>query len=141
MNFIENFACDIDDNGVVRSPLFATPVRLSAHGDHRLTLGIRPEHVRVYDAAHADAVPARVVNRAIVAGGQYLVTLQLGDAVLKAKVAPDTGRTLVEKAWVQLPLERITLFGADGHKPDIALQPINPSTTQLFNAAVHRTQS
>ena len=140
MNFVENFARTIDRDGVVNSPLFATPVRLSGRSRDSLTLGIRPEHVRVYAAAHSDAVPARVVNRAIVVGGQYLVTLQIGDAVLKAKVASHIGHVLGEEAWVQLPLERITLFGADGHKPDIALQPINPSITQPLNVAAQRTQ-
>lgn len=140
MNFVENFARTIDRDGVVNSPLFATPVRLSGRSSAPLTLGIRPEHVRVHAAAHPEAVPARVVNRAIVVGGQYLVTLQIGDAVLKAKVASHTGYALGEEAWVQLPLERITLFGADGHKPDIALQPINPSNTQPLNAAAQRTQ-
>jgi len=140
MNFVENFARTIDRDGVVHSPLFAAPVRLSGRSGAPLTLGIRPEHVRVHAAAHPEAVPARVVNRAIVVGGQYLVTLQIGDAVLKAKVASHTGYALGEEAWVQLPLERITLFGADGHKPDIALQPINPSNTQPLNAAAQRTQ-
>lgn len=140
MNFVENFARTIDRDGVVNSLLFATPVRLSGRSSAPLTLGIRPEHVRVHAAAHPEAVPARVVNRAIVVGGQYLVTLQIGDAVLKAKVASHTGYALGEEAWVQLPLERITLFGADGHKPDIALQPINPSNTQPLNAAAQRTQ-
>lgn len=128
MNFVENFARTIGSDGIVNSPLFAAPVRLSGHGSEQLTLGIRPEHVRVYPTVHAEAVPARVVSRAIVVGGQYLVTLQVGDATLKAKVAAETGRALGEAAWMHLPLERITLFGADGHKPDIALQAINPVT-------------
>jgi len=136
MNFVENFARTIDNDGVVNSPLFAMPVRLSTRSRDQLTLGIRPEHVRVYPAAHAGAVPARVVNRAIVVGGQYLVTLQIGDATLKAKVASETGRALGEEAWVQLPLERITLFGADGHKPDITLQAIHSATNQPPGAAV-----
>jgi len=140
MNFVENFARSISSDGTVNSPLFATPVRLSGRSGEQLTLGIRPEHVRVFAAAQAEAVPARVTNRAIVVGGQYLVTLRIGDLVLKAKVASDTGRALGEEAWVQLPLERITLFGADGHKPDIALQPINLSTSQPPTAAAQRIQ-
>lgn len=140
MNFVENFARSISSDGTVNSPLFATPVRLSGRSGEQLTLGIRPEHVRVFAAAQAEAVPARVTNRAIVVGGQYLVTLRIGDLVLKAKVASDTGRALGEEAWVQLPLERITLFGADGHKPDIALQPVNLSTSQPPTAAAQRIQ-
>jgi ABC-type sugar transport system ATPase subunit len=141
MNFVEKFARSIGGDGTVNSPLFAAPVRLSGRSGDQLTLGIRPEHVRVYPTVHPDAVPARVVSRAIVVGGQYLVTLQIGDATLKAKVASETGRALGEDAWVQLPLKRITLFGADGHKPDIALQAINSHTNQAPGSVVERTQS
>lgn len=135
MNFVENFAQSISNDGVIRSPLFAQAVQLTGGGE-QLTLGIRPEHVRVYTEAHPEAIPARITNRAIVVGGQYLTTLQVGDVTLKAKVSPETGRSLGEQAWVHLPLERITLFGIDGHKPGIALrwvanQPISQSTTIL----------
>ncbi|MFM7171511.1 MAG: ABC transporter ATP-binding protein [Caldilinea sp.] len=122
MNFIEEFAQPAPSAEIIRSPLFAQPVRLSTPSSSRLTLGIRPEHVRIFPAAQPDTVPARVTNRAIVVGGQYLVTLLVGPFSLKAKVAPEIGHTLAEEVWAQLPFDRITLFGTDGHKPDITLQ-------------------
>lgn len=121
MNFIENFV-NGSQQGAFTSPLFARPLRLDGRAAGPLTLGVRPEHVRVYPAPRSDAVPARVLSRAIVVGGQQLVALQVADFVLKAKVAADVGRTLTQEAWVHVPLERVTLFGADGHKPGVALQ-------------------
>ncbi|PJF45528.1 MAG: ABC transporter ATP-binding protein, partial [Candidatus Thermofonsia Clade 3 bacterium] len=120
-NFIENFV-NGSQQGAFTSPLFARPLRLDGRAAGPLTLGVRPEHVRVYPAPRSDAVPARVLSRAIVVGGQQLVALQVADFVLKAKVAADVGRTLTQEAWVHVPLERVTLFGADGHKPGVALQ-------------------
>ena len=122
MNFVENFGQGAA-GGVLHSPLFAQPVRLVGDaGGGQLTLGIRPEHVRVTTQRQPEAVTAQVVNRVIVTGGQYLVTLRAGDVTLKAKVPTEVGRALDAQAWMQLPLERITLFGANGHKPDIVLQ-------------------
>lgn len=121
MNFIEGFA-QANLTEIIRSPLFAQPVCLSAPSSSPLTLGIRPEHVRIFPTAQPDTVPARIASRAIVVGGQYLVTLRVGPFSLKAKVAPEIGHTLAEEVWAQLPLDRITLFGTDGHKPNIALQ-------------------
>ena len=128
MNFVENFMRSTGESGVIYSALFAQPLQLSSPPGDRLTLGIRPEHVRVSASVQPDAVAAQVASRAIVAGGQYLVTLSVGDVTLKAKVPAEIGRVLGEQAWMKLPLDRITLFGADGHKPDIALQAIHPST-------------
>lgn len=122
MNFVENFAQPASGDLVIHSALFAQPLQLSRAPGGALTLGIRPEHIRVSIGAQPDAVVAQVVSRAIVAGGQYLMALHIGDVTLKAKVPAEIGRALGGQAWMQLPLERITLFGADGHKPDIVLQ-------------------
>ena len=75
-----------------------------------------------HPGAHApqccDYLSASTVEIAI----PCLMTLSIGDVTLKAKVPAEIGRALGGQAWMQLPLERITLFGADGHKPDIVLQ-------------------
>ena len=130
MNFIENFVQE-NQEGVFTSPLFARPLRMLGTATGALTLGIRPEHVRVYPDAHPNAVPVRVLSRAIVVGGQYLLTLQVGDFVLKAKVAADVGRTLTQEAWVHVPLARVTLFGADGHQSGVALQDAAEESVHL----------
>jgi ABC-type sugar transport system ATPase subunit len=123
MNFVEDFVTGVDGDEVGRSSLFPRPIRLagSRAGD-KLTLGIRPEHVRVSTVAVADGVPGTITSRAIVTGGQYLLSLSIGTQQLKAKVSSAVGRAAGQEVWVVLPPDRITLFGADGHKPEASLQ-------------------
>ncbi|MBW7884639.1 MAG: ABC transporter ATP-binding protein [Caldilineaceae bacterium] len=123
MNFVADFVTDLDSSGVGKSPLFPKPIRLTGmQGGDRFTLGIRPEHVRVSSEPLTNGVPCTVTGSAIVVGGQYLLTVQAGDQLIKAKVPAATGRAITQKAWLELPPERITLFGADGHKPEVSLQ-------------------
>lgn len=126
MNFIEHLFAQAGSNGVVQSPLFSRPLQLHgvAAGDREITLGIRPEHIKVSAVATGAGVPVAITNRAIVVGGQYLLSLKVGDQTLKAKVPAAAGQSLGSTAWMELPLERIRLFGKDGHKPEAALQMI-----------------
>jgi hypothetical protein len=66
-------------------------------------------------------VPGRIVRKAIVVGGQYLLVIQLGERLLKAKVDPVLGHQLQDDVWVECPLEWIALFGADGHRLEASL--------------------
>ena len=123
MNFIEHLFTK-DDSGSLRIPLFPRPMRLSGtdERDNQITLGIRPEHIIVSATQTANAVPATIHSKSIVAGGQYLLALKVGEQVLKAKVSPTVGRAVSSEAWVELPLDRVRLFGKDGHKPEANLQ-------------------
>lgn len=101
----------------ITAPLFSKPVSVSGfHLDHQVLVGIRPEWLKVLTKASADAVPADVVQRAIVIGGQYLLTLKVGEHTFKAKVPPSMDVQIGQTVWVQCPLERVSLFGTDGHK-------------------------
>ncbi len=122
MNFFEGLFANSNSNSN-SLPLFSKPLALmGAAADASLTLGIRPEHVRLNLNQNANAVRAKVLGKAIVTGGQYLVSLKVGELAFKAKVDSATGRSLSDAAWVEFPLERIRLFGKDGHSPDASLQ-------------------
>jgi ABC-type sugar transport system ATPase subunit len=122
MNFFEGLFKQAQA-GAYRLPFFAQPLQL--HGATvnaaQLTLGIRPEHVRVSAAQSGNAVAAQVVDRAIVIGGQTLLQLKVGDRICKAKLPARQGNGLGDEVWVEFPLDRVRLFGADGHHPDVAL--------------------
>ena len=122
MNFFEGLFSNFNSNSN-SLPLFGRAVLLmGAASDKDVTLGIRPEHVRLNLHQTPNAVPAKVLGKAIVTGGQYLVTLKVGELPFKAKVDSATGRSLMDEAWVEFPLERIRLFGKDGHSPDASLK-------------------
>ncbi|BCX04196.1 MAG: ABC transporter ATP-binding protein [Candidatus Roseilinea sp.] len=93
MNFYEGIAVK---EGKVSCALFPTPVELSpAYVNHpTVTVGIRPEYIRIVASQTPVAVRARVLNKAIVVGGQYLVGLKVGDIAAKAKVSHSTGAAL-----------------------------------------------
>jgi ABC-type sugar transport system ATPase subunit len=123
MNFIDYQSERQNANGAVTTPFFAHPVKLSssALGNGQLTLGIRPEHVILSSDEQPGSVSGQVLTKAIVTGGQYLVTVEVGDQTIKAKVPGAVGRAFQLDVWVKLPLDRISLFGANGHQPDIDL--------------------
>lgn len=116
MNFVPH---EVRANGQleITAPLFSKPVSLSGfHIDHQVLVGIRPEWLRVLPQETSGAVSAEVVQRTIVIGGQYLLTLKVGNDTFKAKVPPSMDVAMGETVWVQCPLERVSLFANDGHK-------------------------
>ena len=132
MNFVENLFESVDASGEARSALFARPVRLrgaeqAGSSQSALTLGVRPEHVRVAQVQSPGAVRGTLLNKSIVTGGQYLLILDVAGHVLKAKAPADIGPSLSGTVWVELPLDRVTLFDQAGHKPGYALQAAIPN--------------
>ncbi|HET7055795.1 MAG TPA: ABC transporter ATP-binding protein [Thermomicrobiales bacterium] len=118
------------ESRVLASPLFASPVAVvgAIPGMSEVTIGIRPEHIRVSGEPLSDGVPALLERKTIQIGGQYLVSLAvagLSEHGFKAKVAPSAGERLPASGpvFVELPLDRITLFDAHGDKIAATLQP------------------
>ena len=121
MNFFDAELVGNDGGWLLRSPLLAEPAPVDGSGlrSGPVTLGIRPEQVRVLGRSGAGAVRGTLLRKSIQIGGQYLLVLMaegLGDQTLKAKVTPDAGQRLPEsgEVWIRLPLDRVTLFGEDG---------------------------
>ncbi|MEA2586363.1 MAG: multiple sugar transport system ATP-binding protein [Thermomicrobiales bacterium] len=102
------------------SPLFPAPVSLSGTSDaSSVTIGIRPEHVRVSAERTPGAVEATVARKSITIGRQYLLSIQRGDQTFKGKVPAEMGQRLGGAAWVELPLDRIVIFDQDGHRAPV----------------------
>ena len=121
---------------MLESPLFPSPVSVSIDGAANagtdVTVGIRPEHIRVVLEPKAGTVPANLVRKTVQIGGQYLVALRvegLEAQSFKAKVAPTAGERLPDSGpvYVELPLTHVTLFDAGGIRIPAQLQPVNES--------------
>jgi ABC-type sugar transport system ATPase subunit len=115
---------------LLRSPLFPGPVAVdgAAAAAADVTIGIRPEHIRVSSSPAPGSVPAQLIRKTVQIGGQYLVALSvegLGDRGFKAKVAPSTGERLPASGPVnvELPLVHVTLFGPDSNRIAASLRP------------------
>lgn len=76
------------------------PGALAQAGD--FTLGVRPEYVALVAAHQPGALPATVLKNQDI-GTYQLLTAQVGDTVLRARLSPDTPAPMVgESVWLQL---------------------------------------
>jgi ABC-type sugar transport system ATPase subunit len=117
MNFFEYRVEALDGDSVLKSPLFPRDLKISGlNGQDRITVGIRPEHIRLTRKPSNLAVAGNVQRKFIVVGGHYLVSVALGDMIIKVKVDPVMGRQIENEVWVECPLDWITLFGPDGRR-------------------------
>jgi ABC-type sugar transport system ATPase subunit len=115
---------------MLESPLFPVPVAVegATTTGSDITIGIRPENIRVSTDSLSGGVPAHLVRKTVQIGGQYLVALTvagLGDQGFKAKVAPTVGDRLPSAGPVnvELPLADVTLFDATGVRIAANLHP------------------
>jgi len=112
------------------SPLLPGPVAVAGKGlgAGPVTLGIRPERIRVSPLRSEGAVPAVLERKSIHIGGQYLLSLRLpGTGIgFKAKVGHEEGAALPASGdvWATLPLDRIALFGEDGDRLPVAFPSV-----------------
>lgn len=120
MNF---FPATIAPNGSsmnLLSSLFPSPVPLiGMTTETDVTLGIRPEHIRITPESAPGAVQATVARKSITIGRQYLLAIERGDQTFKAKVPAEIGQALGSSVWVEMPLDRIVIFGQDGHRTPV----------------------
>jgi ABC-type sugar transport system ATPase subunit len=115
MNFFEHRVEVLNGGLGLKSPLFPVPLKISGlNGQDRVTVGIRPEHVKLGCEPSNLSVEGNVRRKFIVVGGRYLVSVELGGKIIKVKVDPVLGRQIENKVWVECPLDWITLFGPDG---------------------------
>lgn len=124
MNFFKDLFTDVDDAQHINLPLFTEPVALTNSTDswRNLTLGIRPEDIQVYAQPEDGAVQCIVSTKNIVAGGQYLLTLNINNLTFKTKVSSKLGPKLQAGAWAKFPIKYIRVFDADGFIAETRLQ-------------------
>ena len=113
MNFYENVPVR---NGVVEWPLFPGRVTLpsadNTNTNGQTVLGIRPEYIKVSMTQTPGSVACQVLNKSVVTGGQYLVTMQVGPLQAKAKISGPAGALLTVggPAWAEFPTSRVRVF-------------------------------
>jgi ABC-type sugar transport system ATPase subunit len=115
---------------LLESPLFPVPVAVdgATTTGSAITIGIRPEHIRVSPDAFPSGVPAYLVRKTVQIGGQYLVALSISGLAtqgFKAKVATTVGERLPHSGPVnvELPLEHVSLFDGQGVRIAANLHP------------------
>jgi ABC-type sugar transport system ATPase subunit len=120
MNFFDAKVQQANGDLALVSPLFPAPVPLmGTDSGGKITLGIRPEHIRLSCEPRPGAVEGQIVRKSITVGGQHLVAVTAGGQTFKVKTPTAVGQSLTGNIWIELPLARITLFKEDGHRADL----------------------
>ncbi|MED4781179.1 ABC transporter ATP-binding protein [Brevibacillus choshinensis] len=121
MNFFAEQCEFVSGGHLIRSPLFKHPVRLESEvkvSGGKVTLGIRPEQIRLSSSPTPTSVKGTIVRKSIAAGGQYLLKVMVEGLSLKVKVSPEMGAWLHTDVWVEAALEQVILFDSNGcHLP------------------------
>jgi ABC-type sugar transport system ATPase subunit len=122
MNFIEVAVEDGKKPAKVKCAIFPKDMGLpDTHGEKKITLGVRPENVRILKAKSETAVRAQVIRKSIQVGGQYLILLKIADVVLKAKVRPELGYRVGKEVWIENPVSQVVVFGKNGQRIETKL--------------------
>jgi ABC-type sugar transport system ATPase subunit len=116
-----------DGHAALVSPLLPDPLRLAADlAPGEITIGIRPEHIRVAPDRSPGGLAGRILRKTITIGRQYLLTIAAGGQEFKAKVPSAVGQAMSGPVWIELPRDRLVIFGPDGHRLDAALSDGSP---------------
>lgn len=126
MNF---WRCALDGAESVELPFWERPIPVPTDAKDELTLGIRPEQVRLHVRQVPGSIPGRVLSKAITIGGQYLFKVAVGEETVKAKVDASRGRDIGDAAFVECPLRQVAFFSG-GER----LQVNDPSFDQPVSA-------
>ncbi|MFQ5918517.1 MAG: ABC transporter ATP-binding protein [Thermoplasmata archaeon] len=117
MNFFEG---SLTRDGVINAGGFQytlSPDLVEAAGKSssaEITMGIRPQDVRVHTSPGEDGFIGTELYTTEPLGEVVIVTLQVGENLVKASVSADF-RATQEEYWMELPPERVYLFdGKDG---------------------------
>ena len=88
------------------------PLLDKANGRERVTLGIRPEHIRVATSERDGWLRAEVYVTELM-GNETVVFLKLGDEKIIARAPADFRAGMETPAWVRFDMERAGFFDAE----------------------------
>jgi ABC-type sugar transport system ATPase subunit len=122
MNFIEYDVTYSSTGPILDNHLFGKPVHINDMGNQKeVLIGIRPERIRVYRKPTETSVRGIVIRSSIVIGGQYLLTIQVGQSILKAKVPHDQFVEDGKEIHLECPIKHVRLFSKAGEYLDVHL--------------------
>jgi ABC-type sugar transport system ATPase subunit len=94
--------------------ILSAPLAMPTAGE-KIRLGIRPERVVITTPGAVGSLTARIERRSITVGGQYLLTLRVGETTLRARADAALARQLGAEAGFRCPLEHLAFF-KDGQR-------------------------
>ena len=112
MNFIDGRCEQADGKNSLISGFFRSPLSFETQGlGRKVTIGIRPEHIKLSETAFSNAVAAKVKRKSITVGGQLLCVIEVDNVEVKAKISnPSSELMNAQSMWIEFPVEHIVLF-------------------------------
>jgi ABC-type sugar transport system ATPase subunit len=100
----------IADEFPVSAATFALPAK---SGGETLTLGVRPEHIRIETAQTQDGIHGDVYVVQTL-GSESLVVVRVGDQLISVRLFGDEAPELPPHVWLVPDYTRAFFYGADG---------------------------
>lgn len=123
MNFIDG-RCDRTSGKMqLVSSFFRSPLHFEANGlEREVTIGIRPEHIKLSQKPFGNAVPAKVKRKSITVGGQFLFVVEVDNVEVKAKISSPPAELLrAQSLWIEFPVQDIVLFDQNQKRVPVGL--------------------
>ena len=80
-----------------------------------MQVGVRPEHIQASNEPKGpDSVTAKLQQKWIVVGGQYLLTAAIGEDTFRVKVPPEVGEGIHETFYCTVQRDRFIFYDRDG---------------------------
>jgi len=112
MNFIDARCDQSAGKDLLISDFLQSPLSIATEElDREMTIGIRPEHIKLSATAFGNAVNARVRRKSITVGGQFLFVIEVDKVEVKVKISNPSNELMhAPSVWVEFPVEHIVLF-------------------------------
>ena len=114
MNFVTDKFINVHGEGV-GSALFSQSISVGSSSSLVKTLGVRAEGIQVSNTQTPGSVNAKIINKSLGTGGQYLLNLAYGDLRVKARVPHYVGRQLTTDVWTTVANENVMFFDDAGN--------------------------
>jgi ABC-type sugar transport system ATPase subunit len=118
MNFIDGQCEHVNGKAAIISNFFQSPLHMENRDlSGQVTVGIRPEHIKLSKTSFGNAVAAKVQRKSITVGGQFLFVIQVDNVEIKAKISdPPVELMNAQSVWIELPAEHIVLFNENQNR-------------------------
>ena len=110
MNFINAQINEKDGRQYIANSFLSREVK-TKHYEHSVTIGIRPERIRVsFSGQTAKNVKTKLVRKYITCGGQYLLLADIEGKRIKIKTDTATGREVAGDFYLSLSDQDVLVY-------------------------------
>ena len=117
MNFFEPKVEQLGNKYKITTDIFEKDIvtDLPDSAKKKMSFGIRPEHIMVRNEPIGEhSIKVKLKQKWITVGGQYLLTAQVGDIILRIKALPEIGRDIRDEFFCYIPMDKVFAYDSEG---------------------------